>query len=170
MTSGFHHQTQLRLDQLVAQKMWMVTAVAPALGDPPPHHIFAYTTGLTELFGHPEVFVCGLNGSTAHALLNNVGIAITKGARLLDGRESFEVISGTSPVKFLDLPLEAVGEDGGACNARYGDTYDAVQMFWPDPNGLFPWDPGCDSDMSERQCGKFGVGRSIAASRIMRPN
>lgn len=170
MTTEFAQQAQRKIDELVAQKLWMVTMVAPAVGDPLPHHIFAYTTGLTELFGHPEVFVCGLNGSTAHALLNNVGDAIAKGARLLDGSESFNVISGPSPVKFLDLPLEAVGVDGGMCNVRYGEDYDAVQMFWPDPHGLFPWEPGCDTAMSNGQCDKFGIGRSIAFGLGTRPN
>ena len=57
-------------------------------------------------------------------------------------------------VVFLPVALPAYNEYLGYANWFYADLpapYPALQMVWPDPNGVFPWQPGYDARFRRAQ-------------------
>lgn len=105
---------------------------------------FVYTIGLSDTYGHPEIFVVGLDADDA---VNLLLLAIDKVA---DG-ETF-----ATPTFFEDedgdvFPLRPlhekdVDENSGLGQRVLGHGFAAVQLYYPDENGLFPWEVGCDPE------------------------
>jgi hypothetical protein len=62
---------------------WYVIKVGADDSEP----AFAYTLGLYENFGHPEIIIFGLDFDTMHQLLNDAGERIRQGGRFEDGQE-----------------------------------------------------------------------------------
>lgn len=105
---------------------------------------FVYTIGLSRTYDHPEIFVVGLDADDA---VNLLLLAIDKVA----GGEVF-----ATPTFFEDedgdvfplRPLEQkdVDENSGLGQRVLGGEFQAVQLYYPDENGLFPWEHGCDPE------------------------
>jgi len=117
---------------------WMIQVV---LGDSDPG--FAYTVGFSKTLERPEVFMVGFAPDLMQALLNDLGQMIREGTEIkspgfLDG------LIRDYPVAFRPVEPLSVEENSNAGQAILGHSFEAYQMFLPDPNGLFPWDPGCD--------------------------
>lgn len=103
---------------------------------------FVYSIGLSDTFNHPEMFVVGLNPDDAIRLML---AAIEKVA----AGESFE-----NPTFFMDddgdffpvRPLQSrdVDQNSGLGQSVLGHGFPAVQIYYPDENGFFPWEAGCD--------------------------
>ena len=124
-------------DLAIAAIGWAVTGVLPDPGEAP----YAYTIGLTET-GAPELVITGLHHTIAHALLNDMAQrAHDHGARWHHHDRISDLIRDYDAV----IPDGTANEHviPGTANARYGpDRLRLQQIVWPDPNGLFPWDPG----------------------------
>lgn len=105
---------------------------------------FVYTIGLSKTFGHPEMYVVGLQVDDAINLLRNAIEKISEG-------ESFK-----TPTFFTDedgdvvpvrpLLQEDVDENSGIGQQVLGTSFPAVQAYYPDKDGLFPWEAGCDPE------------------------
>ncbi len=102
---------------------------------------WTYTVGLWGGHGHPEIVTSGLPPRTAHGILNTIRRRVAAGERfdhgvvdprrLTNGRLAFLALRDTRGEHLLDA------------SAHYGGKrFEAVQMVWPDPNGLFPWEQG----------------------------
>jgi len=149
-----------KLQRLIDKGMWQVTMTSTPDDDPTPNAPFAYTTGLTELFNHPEICVAGLPTETAHALLNNAARLVKQGVKLHDGALSKKVLANDFPVAFRELTIANRNGHTKICDDRYGrHGYYALQLFIPDPNKRFPWDADCQTPYVEQQCKLFGAGR-----------
>lgn len=116
---------------------WHCTGVFAGEGSPP----FAYTAGLAETYGHPELIVAGLDPQTGHSLLAAAVKLIAGGDRMTDGCEREKIAAGF-PVRFSAahgwLPQCTV------TSALYGHDPALLQLVWPDVRGRFPGDPGCE--------------------------
>ena len=123
---------------------WTVIAVFPTRADPGP--LFAYTVGLSGK-GLPELVIYGLPGPVARRLLNEVA------RRMVAAKEPFRGGDEILGVLADELPLVAVGiEDGGDLNLvreLYGAP-EAVQLVWPDGDGVFPWEAGAQVVSAEQ--------------------
>jgi len=105
---------------------------------------FAYSVGLQETFGHPEVIVFGLPLDVMHGIVNTVGEEVRRGRRFSDGGASDEVLDG-QPVCFLSVAASRHAEFLGQAVDYYGGAeFSALQCYWPDPGGAFPWQVGFD--------------------------
>lgn len=134
-----------RMNISIEQDGWFGTFVGP--GDSP---AYEYTTGLHNHL-HPELIVVGLDPDTSHQLLWKLyDLIVNEGRRFADGDESDEVIDGGYKVRF-----KAVPPDGKplrwSLNYYNLDELAALQVIWPDENGLFPGDEGCDEKTVEYQ-------------------
>lgn len=111
---------------------------------------FQYTIGLTHTFRHPEVIVFGLDGGNAHALLSAL-VGEIRGGRSFaepgvqvvgigggDHRVGFRRVHPTQHELYLGYAMGFLTSVG-----RIGEL-EAVQAFWPDAGGKFPFEPGCD--------------------------
>lgn len=105
---------------------------------------WAHTIGLLERYDHPELVVFGSDFEVLGPLLNALAARVRAGARLEPEARVEGVLQG------LPLVLRPVAArwiqpflGNAAWHARRPDL-PALQVFWPDPGGRFPWEPGCD--------------------------
>jgi hypothetical protein len=102
---------------------------------------FLYTIGLMQSLNHPEFVMFGLEADNAHALFSQ-RVRDIRGGRFFAepgvctvsiGGDEHRVRNGVLPVHWPHRELEA------------------VQAFWPDDAGKFPFEVGCDLDVYQLQ-------------------
>jgi hypothetical protein len=105
---------------------------------------WAHTIGLSERFGHPELLVFGSDLSFLRNLTNRLGAEVAGGAILAADSEI--------PGILAELPIAVRRVDPKWLEAFLGNAawhyrergFEALQCFWPDRAGRFPWDPESD--------------------------
>jgi hypothetical protein len=114
--------------------------------DPP----FLYTVGLMQSYRHPEFITFGLEADNAVGLMQGLVRLVREGQSfaqpgvytvpIVDDqhRVGFRVVHPTQHPLYLGYAMGFCREIG-----RLGEL-EAVQAFWPDRNGKFPFDVGCD--------------------------
>ena len=133
----------------VAANGWHAISVT----DHPPG--FVYTCGLMTTFGHPEVIIFGLSPIAAYSVLEVLVADIRSGRSFAE--------SGLYEGVLVDFPLAVrpvdptqyelyLGYAMGHCR-HTGKTgrLVAVQVFWPDKQGRFPFEVRCDPEISALQ-------------------
>lgn len=102
---------------------------------------FAYTVGLEETYGHPELIVFGLPYEVAHGVLNDLAARIKQDSLALNDNDSDDRTLRGQRVFFRTVRSELVGK---YLRIAYvlSDSTRAVQVVWPDPFGKFPWEDG----------------------------
>lgn len=111
---------------------------------------FAHSLGFDCELSHPEIIVLGLQGAHAAQLIDTIGKLIKSGIAFADGEKSDDVISGF-PVAFRAVPNAYYRFAEKAQWLHQGSELRLLQCFWPDQNGLFPWDDGCHEGCAESQ-------------------
>ncbi len=112
---------------------------------------YAYSIGMTNR-GKPELVMEGFTSDLMYALIQ---AAAKIDAPFTDG----QILKGLAS---CDLAVRLWGEDSRASEPLYQalsyyevEKLPVAQIVVPDPDGRFPWDPGCDPDCIEIQ-GRFG--------------
>lgn len=126
-----------KISEHVSSVGWSVIGV----GAGPDANPFAYTVGLTESYGHPELVMVGLSLTAMHQMLNIAGIRVRAGERFEDGQR-YGQIAGGYDVEAVKLATKFASEVLTVAAARYGGTVSALQLMWPDAAGLFSWEDG----------------------------
>jgi len=138
------------------------TAIAINDIDPP----FAYTVGLMFSQEHPELILLGLDdetGSIFAAMVEDIqsGKSFTEpGAYdgiLIGLPIAIRKVHSTQHEFYLAGAMAHCRQRG-----RAGEL-EAVQVFWPDKNGLFPFDVGCDDQVV---CAQPRLDLALTASEI----
>lgn len=111
---------------------------------------FSYTVGLTKTYLQPEIIVFGLPPSAAHGVIA-AAVNIMEDNGAIPRMEPLQRVASGTGVIFVPIVNFGANEYMKACRARYGDEYRAIQMVWPDPSGLFPWEDGFDERFSAAQ-------------------
>ena len=110
---------------------------------------FLYSIGLMQTWNHPELVVFGLDPNDAHALLSWMIREIRAGrsfaqkgvctvALAEDRRIGLRRVHPTQHSLYLGFAMGYSRYTG-----RIGEL-EAVQVFWPDSRGRFPFEVGCD--------------------------
>lgn len=119
--------------------------------------LFQYTIGLMETCRHPEFIVFGLEPEHGHALFSGLMREIRAGRSFADPgvhgirfgdevrRVGFRRVHPTQHAPHLGFAMGFLTGIG-----RIGEL-EAVQVFWPDVEGRFPFDVGCDLAVFELQ-------------------
>ncbi|MCA9518371.1 MAG: DUF4262 domain-containing protein [Myxococcales bacterium] len=131
----------------VAQVGWHLVLV-PEDADTPG---WAYTIGLERSHGHPELVVFGLDLETAGGVLNLLGERIRDGERFALDAEIADVIEDG---ELALRPVAARWYEPFLGYARWfygGDGFTAWQLFWPEDDGVMPWDEGASEWLRENQ-------------------
>ncbi|WP_459557276.1 DUF4262 domain-containing protein [Lacunimicrobium album] len=132
------------IEQSVGLNGWDCIAINDAV---PP---FAYTVGLIKTVQHPELIIFGLNSRTAHGIFQVLYEDIRDGknyytpGRYVLSRPNFEVpiqirrVDRTQHELYLGFAM--------AFCRRMTPPVDlqVLQVFWPDQNGKFPFEAGCE--------------------------
>lgn len=137
--------------EVVREYGWYAASVSDH--DPP----FLYSIGLMQTCDHPECIVFGLDEDNAHALLTHLFERIRSGQSFAKpdvyainiGGDEHRI--GIRPVHETQHPLY-LGYAMGYCRflGRMGEL-EAVQVFWPDSDGKFPFDAGCGQEVYQEQ-------------------
>ena len=142
---------EAEIAKIVRQHGWY----AASIGDCEPQ--FVYTIGLMETFDHAEFIVFGLERDGTLALLDALVDSLRSGERF-DKKSTRTVRVGAEDhriglrcVHESQHPLY-LGYAMGYCRflGRIGEL-EAMQVFWPDPRGKFPFEAGFASEMSGLQ-------------------
>ena len=130
--------------EIVRQHGWYAANVNDA--DPP----FLYTIGLMETCQHPELIVFGIDADNAYALFAGLIAGIQRGQTYTEnGVRTIELGGDKHQVGFRRVhptqhPLYLGFAMGFLTNSGRIGELSAMQAFWPDDKGRFPFDPGCD--------------------------
>ncbi|SRR6266700_4769535 len=137
-------------DKAISQKVdeygWAVVHVG-ASGDEPN---YAYSVGLFEKFGHPEVIVFGLHPDVLQDMINRIGDEVKQGKSFAASTVSSDLLEGY-PCAFRPVAAGAVRAYMGAGLRYYARDFPAVHCVWPDRQGRFPWDSGASADFRRLQ-------------------
>lgn len=120
----------------------------------PPFH---YTIGLMQTFSHPEFIMFGLEAENSHALFSGLVHEVRGGRSFAEPsietitlwgdehRVGFRHVHPTQHELYLGCAMGFLRSIG-----RIGELL-AVQAFWPDQVGKFPFEVGCDLDVHALQ-------------------
>ena len=126
---------------------WFVNTIAPDERGPG----FAYSFGLYETFRQPEIIMFGLPMDIMQQLMNNIGEAFVAGGNYEDGSTTSELLDGFA-CRFRLVNPGWYGTTLTWATWFYrGRNFPALQMFWPDKAGHFPWEPACSEGVRSSQ-------------------
>lgn len=94
----------------------------------------AYSIGLFQTFGHPEIIVFGLDLDLMHRMIDLIGEEVRQGRRFSDGESASGILEGYD-VRFLHV----------------GDAFAILQCLWPDRQGRLPTDADYAETLRARQ-------------------
>lgn len=130
-----------------------LNSVFPTEASPGPW--FTYTVGCF-MIDKPELIVLGLPPHYAGALLNDYYGRVRGGATFAD----HDRVSGF--IRDYDVVFRRVRDDKSRelmtgshrlCLEVTGHEPECLAMIWPDREGRFPWEPGCDVKIVDCQYG-----------------
>ena len=109
---------------------------------------WSYSIGFTQTFRLPEVVLYGLPGDLGFQLVNDLAAMCRDGLRLADHVavdnlvQGFRCIARSVDESWLIQSCFASALWFHRTQMQSALT-DVVQIVWPDPEGLYPWEPGC---------------------------
>jgi hypothetical protein len=109
---------------------------------------WAFTVGLQDVFGKPELIIVGLNKETAQWLLNDAAKRMLEGDDLTQGRhkellEGVDVIFRPVDRKWLRQVM------GWATWYNDGDHFPVLQAIFPDKQNRFPGEDDFDTKYTQ---------------------
>lgn len=133
-------QAEINIKNDVKKHGWTVCLFEADTATP----AFAYTIGFWKNFNHPEIIAFGLPLDTMHAILNDAGDIIKAGTTLETAVDNFEILE-LHPVQFHRVDADNIADYFGYARWFYDyEAFPALQLFWTDKAGKFPWQRGAD--------------------------
>jgi hypothetical protein len=130
----------------IARHGWHIVILRPEADAPG----WAHTIGLWERFAHPELIVFGSEPRRLGALVNALGERVRGGVRFEPG-ETDGVLEGL-PFAFRAVAPRWTNVFLGNAAWHYrSEGFSALQGFWPDRRGRFPWDADCTPEVAAEQ-------------------
>jgi hypothetical protein len=126
---------------------WHVMQVLPGQAHPG----WAYSIGLHRSFGHPEVVIFGLGLDTMGEIVNIVGRAVQSGRQFTDGTVTDELLAEYSCTLRVVDPVWRQRLLGFATWLYGGGEFPVLQVFWPDKERFYPWQPGFNAALVASQ-------------------
>jgi hypothetical protein len=132
----------------IEREGWSSIGVFPSESDPEAPN-FVYSIGFYEHDDHPEMLIAGVGHQVGHTILGGLYQRIADGERFEDGERSAGVLVGYD-VLFRALPRD--GRPANVARSYYGvNLLPVLQVVWPDADGRFPGEDGCDRVAIEEQ-------------------
>lgn len=112
---------------------------------------FCYSTGFWENLSHPEIVIYGLDADVAHDLLWVCFNRITEGAAFKHLDQSDQILNNYNCmfklITVFHLKEHLCFADWYYCR----ESFEALQLFWPDKEGRFSWKEGVDHAFAKDQ-------------------
>jgi Domain of unknown function (DUF4262) len=128
-----------------------------AEGELPP---FAYSIGIAQQTGAPEVVVIGLKRPMAHFMVNEYNRRVRAGERFASGTLYSGFLEGFD-VFLEEVPL-SVYEDYFGQNLDFygGHNFQVLQIIYPTTKGIWPWAEGAPESFEKWQPILANIGRA----------
>jgi hypothetical protein len=146
-----------KVEFMLEREGWAIDA-EPARTDPAaPFPRYAYTIGLEDRFGFPELCVVGLSPVACRGLFDLVVDAVAGGTDLPLGAAFVGLLEGDQPCALLPVDAAAVASlfpsltEHHRLASEAGDAFRMVQLAWPDGSGTLPWEPGFAPELAAAQ-------------------
>lgn len=137
-----------QIDGLIKRAGFAVICIGPESGVPP----FAYSVGLTETYGSPELLIFGVGDKVAIPVFHAVVDRIKGGERFPNGAVLEKVLNVPCVIKAVSdsiarkYALNVLKRYEGAATSP---TFQ--QIVYPDQAGVLPWEAGYSEKMRQIQ-------------------
>jgi hypothetical protein len=124
---------------------WFVLSVVPRAADE--GDAWSYSTGLFYHYQHPEIIIFNENSELRHSMINAIGERAREGEKFEPGRSFADIIGGGFYVQFQPVHISHYADWVNSAIWFYDSdptSFPLLQCFYPDMNGKFPWDAGCE--------------------------
>jgi hypothetical protein len=126
-------------------------------GELPP---FAYSVGVSQETGAPEIVVIGLKQPLAHSIVNEYNHRVRSGERFEGGKSYSGFIEGFE-VFVEEVAMSAYDDYFGQAIDFYGGRdFKVVQIIYPTTKGVWPWAENAPKSFQDRQPILAKVGRA----------
>lgn len=101
---------------------------------------FSYTIGLYETYKKSEIFIIGLKQDMHQVLLNNIAYDYKQGSEFTSGK-MYDDILDDYECMMLDVDKKYYEEYlGMAIDYYQRKDFPVMQIIWPTPSNMFPFD------------------------------
>ncbi|MEO1060032.1 MAG: DUF4262 domain-containing protein [Actinomycetota bacterium] len=113
---------------------------------------YAYTIGVEDLLGHPELVAVGLDGEFASRLFTEFVDHLRSGGELPVSQPFVGMLGGELPCVLLPVDVGRHADwFAGAADHFSFRPFRMLQLVYPDAAGRFPWDPEADPQVVATQ-------------------
>jgi hypothetical protein len=112
---------------------------------------WAYSIGIHKTMKQPDIIIFGLRPATMEQLIENTAERMRGGVVYADGTEDDELLQGYT---CMFKSVREIWYDVTVRHARWfygGSSFPLLQLYWPDRNGKYPWDPKCQPEVRALQ-------------------
>lgn len=117
------------------------------------HPNCVFSIGLYLNYGQAELILFGLDPNDASAVINDVRDRVAAGRRYVAGDLCDDLLDDRK-ICFVEVPLQAYRAYLGTAIWFYANLprpFPCLQIVWPDREGRFPWEVGCDPSLKRFQ-------------------
>ena len=112
---------------------------------------WAFTVGVYDTLGQPEIIVVGLKEDVAHFVLNKIRSRFRDGTRFIEGQREQGLLEHVE-CELREVNARWLQRLMGFALWFYGpEPFPVIQCVYPDLKGLFPWEDGFDESWRSRQ-------------------
>ena len=141
----FHIPHSEKIEWMIETNGWALEPVAARPDTDPPTPSYAYSIGLDDAVGFPDVAVFGLTPVASNGLVTLVADACRGGTEIPLGVEVIGLLDNELRAMFAPIDLSIWGSLFETTLAWYrGEQRSIVQLLYPDRNGFMPYEAGFD--------------------------
>ena len=141
----FHIPHAEKIEWMIETNGWALEPVAADADTDPPTPGYAYSIGMTEAVGFPDVAIFGLTPVAANGIVTLVADAARGGTEIPIGVEVVGLLDNDLRCFFAPIDLERQAPLFETFLAWYrGEVPPIVQLMYPDRNGFMPYETGFD--------------------------
>lgn len=139
----FHIDHAEKIEWMIETKGYAVEPVGADPATDPPSPAYTYTIGVPAAVGFSEISVFGLTPVASSGLLDLVVDACRGGTEIPLGVELVGLLDNDLRCLFAPIDVEQWGAMFATAIAWYrGESFDLVQLVYPDRNGFMPYEAG----------------------------
>ncbi len=146
-------QPEEEADEIVLRNVRKHGCHIVGLGDGERAPGYAFSVGLFANYCHAELIVFGLDWNHDAAIINDVRDRVAAGCSYAAGDVCDDLLIDHR-VCFVEVPLSAYQDYLGIAIWFYAKSprpFPCLQIVWPDREGRFPWETGCDEGVKRVQ-------------------
>jgi hypothetical protein len=146
-----HTEFDQKFLKIIDEHGWHVLGVVPRAEDS--GHAWSYSTGLFYHYKHPEIIVINEPTDLRLSMINAIGDRVKAGETFEPGKGYSDIIRNFD-VQFRPMhPSHYWDWLNCACWFHDNDpkTFPVLQCFYPDMQGKFPWERGCEQWAIDQQ-------------------